>query len=255
MKICVLCSGSKGNCIYVEINNIKILFDSGKNYKYISGSLAKIGVSIKNINYIFITHTHTDHISSLPIILKNSNATLCITQKLFYELKELSDFSRLIIFDKDIKIQDINITAIKSSHDAIDSQNYLIEYNNQKIAYITDTGYLHQKHFKKLNNADLYLMESNHDIEMLKNGPYPKWLQNRVVGDEGHLSNKQAGFYLSKLIGSNTKKVILIHLSEVNNTPEIALDTVKEMLSEYEIEFSNISYAMQEEISEVIIID
>ena len=96
------------------------------------------------------------------------------------------------------------------------------------------------------------MFESNHDIEMLENGPYPKWLKARVKSDSGHLSNNAAGFYLAKLIGPNTKKVLLIHLSETNNCPDKALETVYSILKEYEINFNKVSCAMQDERSEVI---
>ena len=98
----------------------------------------------------------------------------------------------------------------------------------------------------------MYLFESNHDVEMLMNGPYPKWLKDRVVGSSGHLSNKDASVYLAKLIGPNTKKIILTHLSHHNNTEDIALETIKETFKEYNIDFDNISCARQKEKSELI---
>ncbi len=252
MKICSLCSGSKGNSYFIEVGNNKILFDTGKNYKYLSYSLSSIGVKIKEINYIFITHTHTDHISALKNILKNSNAYLCISQKMFDQLESLKDFDRVLIFDDEINLDGVNVLSLKSSHDADDARNFVIIYDNNKVSYITDTGYVKQKHFKYFYNSDVLLMESNHDIELLKHGPYPEWLRARVLSDVGHLSNNQAGFYLSKLIGPNTKMVKLIHLSEHNNDPQVALETVKSILCDYDISFNNIDYAMQDEVSEVI---
>ena len=107
-------------------------------------------------------------------------------------------------------------------------------------------------YFKDIVNKNLYLLESNHDIEMLSHGPYPEWLKSRVISDEGHLSNQSAGFYLSKLIGNNTKEVVLMHLSEVNNTESIALATINDVLREYNIDFKNITCAKQNENGEVI---
>ena len=144
------------------------------------------------------------------------------------------------------------IESIKSSHDTFDSRNFVINDGKKSLVYVTDTGYINQKNFKKLENHSIYLFESNHDIEMLNTGPYPQWLKARVLSDKGHLSNIAAGVYLSKLIGTNTEKIILIHLSETNNTPEVALDTLYDVFDEYEIGFKNVSCAKQNEISEVI---
>ncbi len=255
MKVCSLCSGSKGNSYFVEINGVKILFDAGKNYKYLSSSLNELNVNIEDINFIFITHVHSDHISSLKNILKKTQATLCISYSMFEELQELKDFDRVNFFEDIIEFNGIVITALKSSHDSPDSRNYIIEYNNKKVSYITDTGYVKQKHFKNFYDSDVFLMESNHDIELLNSGKYPDYLKKRILGDEGHLSNNQAGFYLSKLIGVNTKKVLLIHLSEDNNSEENAINTVLEILNDYDVTFKDICCAKQNEISEVMLID
>ncbi len=238
----------------MEINGIKMLFDAGKTYKYISSSLLSINVDIKDIDYIFITHTHSDHISALKDILKKSNAKLCISQKMFYELDKLKDFDRLIIFEDELVLDEISIMALNSSHDTPTSKNYVVSYNNHKISYITDTGYVKQKHFKNFYDSNIIFMESNHDIELLENGKYPSWLKKRVISDVGHLSNSQAGFYLSKIIGPKTKNILLIHLSAENNDPNIAINTVENILNEYEIEYNNILYAKQNEISEVFTI-
>ena len=119
------------------------------------------------------------------------------------------------------------------------------------MVYLTDTGYLNRKYFDLLRNKEYYLFESNHDIPMLMNGPYPKWLKTRVLGTSGHLSNKDASFYLTKLIGNNTKKIVLMHLSHKNNTEEKAMQMIHETFKEYNIEFDNITCAKQNEITKV----
>lgn len=252
MKVIALSSGSKGNCYYIETSKNKLLLDAGRNYKYIKDKLDSIGVNIKDINYILISHNHTDHISALKSLIEKTQATIVITQKMFYEIEEIKDYQRILIYEDDIDLDGVKVEAIHSSHDAPDSRNFIIEDENKKVAYITDTGYINNKYFKKLTNLDMYLFESNHDIEMLEHGPYPAWLKKRVLSDVGHLSNNSAGFYLTKLLGPNTKKVILIHLSETNNLPDIALDTVKKTLVEYGIDFDNIVCASQNELSEMV---
>ena len=252
MKVCVLSSGSKGNVTYLEVNNKKFLLDAGRNYKYIKDNLAEIGVNICDIDYIIISHNHTDHISALQKLVLNTNATIIISQKQLYEMNDISNYSHIIVCEDEITVDGIKIISFKSSHDAVDARNFVIESNNSKIGYVTDTGYVNTKNFKYLKNLDVYLFESNHDIELLQHGPYPKWLKTRVLSDNGHLSNNAASFYLSKLIGDKTKKIILIHLSETNNLEEIALDTISNTFLEYNIDFHNIICARQNEVTKVI---
>lgn len=252
MKVCVLSSGSKGNATYIETNEHKILVDAGRNAKYLAECLKEINVDPHEIDYVLISHDHKDHISALPVFARKYKPTLLLSQKIFHQIDDIKDYDNIVIYEDEIILGDLKITAIKSSHDAIDARNFIFEECGKKVAYVTDTGYINQKNFKILKNCDTYLFESNHDIEMLMNGPYPKFLKQRVVGSSGHLSNKDSSFYLSKLIGESTKKIILIHLSETNNTEELALKTIKDTFKEYEINFKDIKCAKQNEISDVI---
>lgn len=254
MKIVALSSGSKGNCYYVETSKNKILLDAGRNYTYIKDKLAEINVNIKDIDYIIISHTHTDHIAALKTFIAKGKVTIVITAKMAAQIPELIGYPKLFEYENDINLDGIIIDSFRSSHDAIDSRNFIIDDYGKKLAYITDTGYINNRNFKKLYNMNMYLFESNHDIEMLQHGPYPDWLKRRVLSDEGHLSNNISAFYLTKLIGPNTEKVTLIHLSETNNLPDIALKTLKSTLKEYNIKFSNIEVALQNERSEVTVI-
>ena len=252
MKVCVLSSGSKGNATYLEINGTKFLLDVGRNYKYITEQLKQIGIKPKDIDYVIITHEHSDHIAGLKTFVTKTKATIILSEKLFKELRDIKDYPHILICEDNLDINGIKITSIHSSHDAVDARNYVIEYNNQKIGYITDTGYVNRNNFKILKNLDIYLFESNHDIELLTHGPYPAWLKKRVLSDNGHLSNKLASFYLTKLIGDNTKQIVLIHLSEVNNLESIALETINNTFIEHDIKFYNIICARQQERTEVI---
>lgn len=252
MKICVLSSGSKGNATYIETNEHKILVDAGRNSKYLAECLTKIGVNPNDIDYVLISHNHKDHISALKVFSNKYRPTLLLSQKIFEQLPEIRDYDDIEIYEDEIKLNNLRIYCIKSSHDAIDSRNFIFEEDGKSVVYVTDTGYINQKNFRILNNRNIYLFESNHDIEMLMNGPYPKFLKQRVVGSNGHLSNKDSSFYLSKLVGPKTKKILLMHLSEVNNTEKKALETIKDTFKEYEIPFNDIKCAKQDEISEVI---
>lgn len=252
MRVVVLASGSDGNSTYIETEEVKLLIDLGRNTKYIKEKLLSINVDPDEIDYILISHTHKDHVSALKTFVNRYKTTVLLSEKMFYDLEDIKEYNNILIYDDNLYLKDLTIKSIKSSHDAVDSRNFILESKNESVVYVTDTGYVNRKYFDVLKNRNIYLFESNHDIEMLLNGPYPKWLKTRVVGSFGHLSNKDSAFYLSKLIGPNTKKIILMHLSNINNTEEKALEEIQETFKEYDIDFNDITCAKREEITEVL---
>ena len=255
MRICVLSSGSEGNVTYIETKKHKILIDLGTNIKYIATNLSELGISPNEIDTILISHIHDDHIKALDNYIKKYDPDLYMSQGMIDELpldSNIKKYSNLKIFDDDFILDDLKIEVIKTSHDTKDSKGFILTNDNKSVVYITDTGYLNQKFFNKLKNKNIYLFESNHDIEMLINGPYPKWLKDRVGGPTGHLSNKDSSIYLTKLIGEDTKQIVLMHLSTHNNTEEKALNTIKETFEEYNISFDNIICAKQKQRIEEI---
>lgn len=251
MKLVVLASGSEGNSTFISSDNHNILIDAGKNAKYIEGQLKSIDEDPKKIEAIVISHTHDDHVSALKVFLKKCHAVIYVTEKQYYDLDFLSDYDNVIIYEDSFYIGNIKFDSIRTSHDVSDSRNFIVTIGQEKIVYLTDTGYLNRKYFSKLSNCDYYLMESNHDIEMLLNGRYPKWLKQRVLGTQGHLSNKDSSFYLTKLVGEKTKKIILMHLSKQNNTEEKAMEMLQETFKEYDIVFDDVCCAKQNEITRV----
>ena len=255
MKVCVLASGSKGNVTYVETNQHKLLLDIGTNVKYIKEKLLELEVLIDDIDMVFISHIHDDHIKALEQFIKKYHAKVYMTRGMIDELPaehKIRTYDNLILYDDDIYVDTLKVEVIKTSHDTKDSKGFILSECGKSVVYLTDTGYLNQKYFPKLRDKSVYLFESNHDIEMLINGSYPKWLKSRVVGPYGHLSNKDASLYLAKLVGVDTKKIILMHLSEHNNTPEAAMDTIHSVFKEYNVDFDDIKCASQKEKSEVI---
>ena len=250
MKFKVLASGSKGNCTYVESNCKRILIDIGTTSLNIEKKLRANNIDPETIDAILITHTHVDHISGLKVFSKKYSPNIYMTEKMKNELSFTPN--NLIEIAGEIELDDLRIIPIKISHDVEDANGYVIEDNNSSLVYITDTGYVNEKYHELLKNKCAYIFESNHDVERLMNNPkYPHQTKIRILSDRGHLSNKDSAYYLSKFIGNNTKYVVLAHLSEENNCPELAISTLVETLNNYDISFNNILVAQQSGIDEV----
>lgn len=250
MKVSVLSSGSKGNCTYVETNNHKILIDIGTSSLYVEKALKSINVDPSEIDIVLITHAHIDHVGGLRVFSKKYKPKIYISEKI---LKESNLSIENVSTQEEIDIiSDIKVKSIKLSHDVADIKGYIIEDQNSSMVYITDTGYINEKNFEYIKNKCLYVFESNHDVEMLMNNQkYPHHTKIRILSDKGHLSNSASAYYLSKLIGNNTKYVILAHLSEQNNTEQLALNTLKGVLLKKNISFDNIVIARQNQITEM----
>lgn len=250
MKVIVLSSGSKGNTTYIETEKTKVLIDCGNTCKYIKEKLENLNISPENINAILITHPHQDHIKGLPTFIKKYNTLVYLTEKMRPELQFVENYT--IINTPTILINDLQVDIIKTSHDAIDSQGFVLSNQNSSVVYITDTGYINKKYYNLLKNRNLYIFESNHDIEMLNNGKYPFHLRKRILSDKGHLSNYDSAKYLSEFIGTNTKYILLAHLSEENNTEELAYETLLNRLNKCEKHIDNIIIAEQNKETELI---
>ena len=239
MKVYILGSGSKGNSTLIVGNNKKILIDVGFSYPKMKMLLEGFGVNPSEIDTILITHDHSDHIGGLSQFVKKNSVKVCANEVLAGQLLRIINEDDILIVDTEFDIDDFHIESFKTSHDAIGSVGYIVTENDKSIVYVTDTGYINSRNLKKLVNKELYIFESNHDVKMLMDGPYPYILKQRVLSDKGHLSNELSGTYLKELIGDKTKKVVLAHLSEINNTPEVALKTVKEIVDNKDIEIIN----------------
>lgn len=239
MRIKVLASGSKGNSTYIECGSTKILIDAGISFLQIKNSLSSINVDVNDIDIILITHSHADHIKGLATLLKRTNITLYTTEEVFNDITKTIDVPSGHIIDKYFMFKDVLIDVLPLSHD-VSCNCYIIKYNEHELVYITDTGYLNKRYFPRIKNKDVYIIEANHDEVMLMNGPYPFILKQRILSDKGHLSNEATANILLKLVGSRTKYIFLAHISEHNNTKELALKTVTDKLDEINFNHDNI---------------
>ena len=231
MRIVILGSGSKGNSTLLIGNNKKILIDVGFSYPKMLMNLKEYDIKPSDIDAVLITHTHSDHIGGLGSFIKKNSIPVYTNEKMLPGLSKIVNEELLQVMDDEYSIGEFNITCIHTSHDAPGSVGFVINDNKSELVYVTDTGYINKTYLKKLVNKDIYIFESNHDINMLMTGPYPYILKQRVLSDKGHLSNELAGNYLKEIIGNKTKKIVLAHLSEINNTPEIALNTVTSIVN------------------------
>lgn len=229
MKVQTIASGSKGNCTIVLCGNTNLIIDMGISYTTLKNSLKENSLSFSDFDGILITHCHKDHTKGLPTLIKNTTIPLFIPEKMYDSLKELVPYPKCTFIDDEFNINDIEIKLLHTSHDAPYSVGFLINYNNKSLVYITDTGYINRKILNKLTNKNCYIIESNHDEIMLMDGPYPRFLKERVISDKGHLSNKTTAKYLKKIVGPDTKNIILAHKSETNNTEEKIKEAIQEV--------------------------
>lgn len=250
MKIKVLASGSKGNCTLIRTNNLNILIDIGITYQQLASELENINLIPKDLTAILITHTHSDHIKGLSSLVKKTNLKVYILKEMLEELSKKIPLDNLFIYEDPLEIKELKINLIRISHD-VDGVGFIINHNNKSLVYITDTGYINKKYLPLMKNKNMYIIESNHDEEMLMEGPYPYILKQRVISDKGHLSNKTTADYLLEIVGDKTEHIILAHISEKNNTEELALTTTKNLLEENGIHKDIIIAKQYESLDEI----
>ena len=227
MKFKTIASGSKGNCTIVLCNETNIIIDMGISFLTLKKSIEENSLSFESFTAIFITHCHKDHTKGLASLIKKTKLNVYIPKDMYESIKEYVPLQRCVFIDDIFIINDVKIELIHTSHDAPSSVGYIIEQNDKSLVYVTDTGYINRKYLNKMVGKNAYIIESNHDEIMLMDGPYPRFLKERVISDKGHLSNNTTAKYLKKIIGDNTKTIVLAHLSEKNNTEEKALEAIK----------------------------
>lgn len=243
-KFYSLFSGSKGNCSYIENEFGGILIDASPSYKLITESLSRNSIDLEKIHAVFITHEHSDHVGALKVLTKKLKVPVFASEKVSAYLEERG----LISPDTDLRpiseggtydIAGFGITPFKTLHDSVDCFGFSVQSGNSCLGYATDLGKVTPDVLQSLSKCDLVFLESNYDENMLICGNYNRLLKMRIMGEKGHLSNYDCAEAISKLFGFGVNRFVLAHLSEENNTPNIAEKETVNALANLGAKYSN----------------
>lgn len=257
VKVFSLYSGSRGNSAFIKISDTAFLIDAGRNARALCGALTAIGERIENISAVFITHEHSDHIAALELLAKKNDFPIFMTRQSAQKIEETSPIRRTLV-ERDIlfceEIGDIKISSFRTSHDSLMSVGYRIEFSDEDgahaIGYATDIGYISDDVKEGLMGCEAVVIECNHDVDMLMTGPYSRYLKTRVASNKGHLSNKDCAAFAVELAQNGTRAIMLAHLSQENNEPDLAFDEVSSAISGFDV---SVAVALQYVPVELII--
>lgn len=237
LRFSVLASGSTGNAFYIESDKERLLVDAGLSGKQMDRLFNEVRVDPSKLTGILVTHEHSDHIKGLGIVARKYNLPIYANEKTWNAMEKsigkLSLDQKFHFGMEEVKtFQDIDIESFGVSHDAIEPMFYTFHHEGKKVAIVTDLGYVSERIKKTVEDADAYIFEANHDVEMLRMGRYPWNVKRRILGDSGHVSNDDSGVALADIIGNQTKRIYLAHLSLDNNMKDLARMSVDSVLQE-----------------------
>ena len=234
MRMCPLASGSSGNCIYVGSSDTHLLVDIGVSGKKAESALNTIGLTGKDINGILITHEHSDHIQGLGVFSRKYGIPMYATWATIEAISSIKSLGKIdpslfkiVRADEIFQVGDITVNPMHISHDAADPVAYRFSNDGKNMAVCTDLGCYTDYTVDCLMGMDAMLLEANHDIRMLEQGPYPYPLKRRILGELGHLSNEASGKLLASVLNDTIRKIYLGHLSLENNYPDLAFESVR----------------------------
>ena len=232
MQVHVLASGSTGNAIFLDFKHTKILVDAGISTRRIKNSLSELGTSIEELDGVFITHEHRDHVSGLGTMTKKYNLPVYASMNTWQAMycRDVIPAQCCKVLPVSLDIGQIRVEPFSISHDAADPVGFSFYSGSAKCSVVTDLGFVTENVKKAIALSDVLVLESNHDIDMLQNGTYPWHLKRRILGNRGHLSNFDAGWALARLERKPSMQVFLAHMSQNNNDPELAMETVSTIL-------------------------
>lgn len=263
MRLCSIASGSSGNCVYVGSDTTHLLIDVGISGKRTEAGLKELGLKMSDIDGIFITHEHADHISGLGVLSRKYGVPIYATQGTIEGIRNTASVGeidkglfQIIKPDEKCIVKDLSLYPMHTSHDAADPVAYRISHGSQKIGIITDLGCYTDYTVECLKDLDVLYLEANHDVHMLQVGPYPYYLKQRILGERGHLSNESAGKLLSRLLHDKMQAIVLGHLSKENNLPELAYESVRVEVTMSDTKYDGNDFplyvARRSEVSDII---
>lgn len=260
IRFCSLFSGSSGNCIYIESKHARILIDAGLSGKRIIEALCSIGVNPSELSAILVSHEHSDHTRGVGILSRKFNVPIYANEGTWRGMEHevgpvRAENRQEFLTGTEFVLKDVAVRPFRIPHDANDPVGFNFFIDNKKITTATDIGHMNMELLNCLLMSDAILLESNHDVEMLRIGPYPWSLKKRILGDHGHLSNEMAGKVVAYMAEKGTKKFLLGHLSKENNFPELAYQTVSNALLEKKIDAANdihLEVALRDRVSRVV---
>ena len=234
LRVCILGSGSKGNSTVVATETTRVLVDAGLTRRETYARLALVGERTDGFDAILISHEHSDHVTGLRLLAMDWKAPIYITRPTHQVISWDRKISAFELFTPGEKftVGDIEVTPFSIPHDAIDPVAFTLESQGIKIGVITDLGYVHEVVKQRVKGCHCLIFESNHDLEMLKVGPYPWHIKQRVMSRHGHLSNMATADFLMEDFDGAAQVLVLAHLSETNNHPEIARLTAEQALAQ-----------------------
>jgi len=234
MQIQTFASGSGGNCALVSAGGTYILIDAGISLRRIKACLAQRGLELKDVSAVLLTHEHADHVGALPMLEKYTDIPVLTSggtaRSILSKGKALGRNFRLIEPGTELELGEIGIRSFETPHDAAQSMGFAFVRGGEKLVAVTDLGHVTPEVRRAALGATAVMLEANHDVGMLRTGPYPYALQKRILGEFGHLSNEAAGDFALELARSGAAHILLAHLSKENNTPRMAYKTVADKL-------------------------
>lgn len=253
-EFCVLGSGSGGNCIAFWDSDTSFLIDVGFSCREICRRLAEAGKEPNEIDAVFISHEHVDHARGARVFKKRFGPEVLCTRTVLGNLNERYDVMPTPDIDagRTYELNGFSITPFEVPHDASQTVGFVIKQGRKKVTVATDLGHMSGKIKAKFRNCDAIILESNHDIQMLKDGPYPEYLKKRILGKRGHLSNTESAATLASVISDKTNHITLAHLSRENNRPEVALKEAKKLLSSMGKRRMKVVPASQFEVGDIV---
>jgi phosphoribosyl 1,2-cyclic phosphodiesterase len=233
----ILASGSTGNALYVESDEHSFLVDAGFSGKQMEALFGQIDRDISKLSGIFVTHEHSDHIKGIGVLARKYQLPVYANEKTWRAMEHsvgaIPTEQKFVFNMETVKsFGAVDIESFGVSHDAAEPMFYVFHHGGKKLVLITDTGYVSDRMKGTISNADVYIFESNHDVQMLRMGRYPWNIKRRILSDLGHVSNEDAAFAMSDVVGDQTKRIYLAHLSMDNNMKDLAKMAVTQTLQE-----------------------